>query len=113
MAQVAAKAYARVVKAWQLDGPSAREMISVDSHAWRQIQNGTWSRPFEREQLMRISAIVNLYGALHSCFNGDLANRWVKRPNKGVMFSGRKPVDVMIEGGLPVMMEIRHYVIAG
>ena len=61
---------------------------------------------------MRISAIVNLYGALHSCFNDDLANRWVKRPNKGLIFSGRKPVDAMIEGGLPVIMEIRCCIIA-
>ena len=113
LAQVATKAYTRVVKAWQLDDLSARRMISVDSQTWTQIKNGAWNKLLEREQLMRISAVVNLYGALHSCFNDDLANRWVKLPNKGLIFSGRKPVDVMIEGGLPVMVEIRHYIIAG
>ena len=111
-ARVATKAYARIVRAWQLDDLSARRMISVDSHTWAQIKGEAWSNPLEKEQLMRISAIINLYEVLHSCFNDDLADRWVKRPNTGSIFSGRKPVDVMIEGGLPVMMKTWHYMSA-
>lgn len=113
VAQVATEAYARIVEAWKLDDLDARKMLDVDLDTWIQIKNETWSGVLNQQQLMRISAIIGLYKALHSCFNEDLADRWIKRPNTGWIFSGRKPVDVMIEGGLPVMMKTRRYIIAG
>ena len=109
VAQVATEAYARIVEAWKIDDSVAREMISVDPQTWMQIKNGTWNGSLDQEQLMRISAVIGLYDALHSYFNDDLADRWVTMPNKGPMFSGRKPVDIMSDGGLPMMIKTRHY----
>ena len=109
IAQVATETYTDIVKAWKLDDSDAEKLLGVKTHTWMQIKSGKWRGPLEKEQLMRISAIIGLHRALHSCFNGDLANRWVKRPNAGSIFSGRKPIDVMIDGGLPVMIETRRY----
>ncbi len=112
VAQVATEAYARIVEAWKLDDSDARKMLAVNHQTWMQIKNGKWSGLLNQEQLMRISAVIGLYKALHSCFNNDLADRWIKRPNTGWIFSGRKPVDVLIEGGLPAMVKTRRYIIA-
>ena len=108
-AQVATEVYAHIVGAWKLDDSDAEKLLSVNHQSWMRIKNGEWSGLLDREQLMRISAIIGLHEALHSCFNEDLANSWVKRPNTGSIFSGRKPIEVMIEGGLPVMIEARDY----
>lgn len=107
--QVATETYTNIVKAWKLNDSDAKKLLDVETRTWMQIKSGTWSRPLEKEQLMRISAIMGLHRALHSCFNKDLANRWVKRSNTGPMFSGREPIDVMIEGGLAVMIKTRRY----
>lgn len=107
--QVAIEVYAHIVEAWKLNDSDARKMLGVGPESWVQIKNGTWSEVLNQEQLMRISAIIGLYKALHSCFSEDLANHWVKRPNTESMFSGRKPIDVMIEEGLPVMIRARDY----
>ena len=110
IAQVAAEVYALIVKAWKLDDSDAERLLDVNHQTWMLIKKGKWSELFDQEHLMRISAIVGLYEALHSCFNNNfLANRWVKRPNTEWEFSGRKPIDVMIEGGLPVIIETRDY----
>ena len=113
IAKVAAKVCAGIIKTWKLDDSDAEKMLAIDSSAWVRIKNEKWDGLFYEEQLMRISAIIALYKALHSCFNNDLADRWIKRPNTGSIFSGRKPIDVMIEGGLPAMLKARRYLIAG
>ena len=109
IAWVAAKVCAGIVKSWKLDDSDAEKMLAVDSQTWMRIKNGKWKGLLDHEVLVRISAIIGIYKALHSCFSDDLADRWIKRPNTGRIFSGRKPVDVMIEEGLPVMLETRHY----
>ena len=113
VAQVATETYALIVEAWKLDDSDARKMLDVNHQTWMQIKNGKWSGLLDQEQLMRVSAVIGLYKALHSCFRSDLADCWIKRPNTGRIFSGRKPVDVLIEGGLPTMLETRHYLIIG
>ncbi|MCY4035805.1 MAG: hypothetical protein OXF29_09130, partial [Hyphomicrobiales bacterium] len=74
------------------------------------MKDGTWSGSLNQDQSMRLSAIIGLYKALHLYFSDNIADSWVTLPNKGPLFSGRKPVDVMIEGGLPIMMDTRNYV---
>lgn len=108
-AQVATEVYAFIVGAWKLDDSDAERLLPVDHQTWMRIKNGEWSGLLDREQLMRISAIIGLHKALHSCFGEGLANQWVKRPNTGPIFSGRKPIEVMIEGGLQVIIEARDY----
>ena len=39
-----------------------------------------------------------------------MADRWVGLRNRGPMFAGRAPLEAMVEGGLPVIMETRDYV---
>ena len=51
-------------------------LLDVDSETWMRIKNKKWSGLLDQEQLMRIDAIIDLYKALHSCFNDDLADRW-------------------------------------
>ncbi|MCY4031581.1 MAG: DUF2384 domain-containing protein [Hyphomicrobiales bacterium] len=108
--RIAAKAYARLVAAWKLSDSIAAKMISVSPLAWTQIKNGTWDGLFNEEQWARIGAAISLCKALRSNFDEDAADRWVSQPNTGPMFSGRKPVEVMVEGGLPMITATRDYV---
>ena len=108
--KVAVEGYVQAVGAWGLTDSDAEKMLDVDHQTWVQIKNETWSGSFDREHLTRIGVIIAIYDALHSYFGNHLADRWITLPHKGETFSGRKPVEVMIEGGLPMMVETRNYV---
>lgn len=107
---VAIKACVRLFEAWKLDNPIAESMISVDARTWTQMKDGTWNGLLNQDQLMRLSAIIGLYKALHLYFGDNIADSWVTLPNEGPLFSGRKPVEVMVDGGLPMIMKTRNYV---
>ena len=107
---VAAKAYTRIVAAWKLNNRTAADLIAVSPRTWARMKTGQWTGRLNRDQLLRVSAITGLYKALHLFFGEKLADRWVGLRNKGPMFSGREPVETMIEGGLPAIMETRNYV---
>ena len=39
-----------------------------------------------------------------------MADCWVRLPNTGPLFAGRTPVQAMIDGGIPLMLEVRRHV---
>ena len=101
--RVAAGAYVQAVEAWQLTDSDAEKILAVDHQTWMQIKGGMWNGLFNQEQLMRIGSVIAIHDALHSCFGEKMANRWATAPNRLPMFHGRRPVDAMIEEGLPMM----------
>ncbi|MDA4844906.1 antitoxin Xre-like helix-turn-helix domain-containing protein [Hoeflea poritis] len=110
VAAVAAKAYARIVAAWKLNNRLAADLIAVSPRTWARMKSGQWSGRLNRDQLMRVSAITGLYKALHLYFSDALADRWIGLRNSGPLFAGHEPIETMIEGGLPAIMETRNYV---
>jgi hypothetical protein len=56
---------------------------------------------------MCVSYLLGIYTALRALHQGELADRWVRRPNTNVLFDGRTPIDTMITGGIPAMAEVR------
>lgn len=109
VSRVAAKAYGRIASLWKLNNQVAAELIAVSPRTWSRIKTDDWRGVLNRDQLMRISAITGLYKALHLYFSDELADRWVNLPNAGPLFSGRPPVEKMIDGGLPSLIETRSY----
>ena len=104
------QAYGRIVEAWELSNKVAAELIAVSPRTWARMKSGNWTGQLNRDQLMRISAITGLYKALHLYFSDQLADRWVGMRNTGPLFGGREPTELMIDGGLPAIMETRNYV---
>lgn len=109
-AGVAAKAYARIAAAWKLKNAAAADLISVSTRTWARMKKQNWDGALKKDQLLRISALVGLYKALHLYFSDELADRWVSLPNNGPLFRGRTPEEFMVEGGLPAIMDTRDYI---
>ena len=110
VARVAAKAYARVLAAWRLGNADAAALLAVSPRTWSRMKAPGWSGRLSKDQLMRVSAVTGLYKALHLYFSDALADQWVTMANAGPTFGGRPPVEKMIDGGLPAMLETRDYV---
>jgi len=110
LAQVALKAYRRLVQFWQLSGQQAADLLGVSISTWERLKPEGQDRSLSQDQMTRISALVGIYKALHLLFADDMADRWPRLENSGPLFTHRSPIASMIEGGIPQMLEVRRYV---
>jgi len=103
----ALRAFRALAGQWALSNGEAAALLGVSESTWDRIKRGVWDQPLSQDQLTRASAAIGLYKGLHLLFVDDTADRWPKLANAGPIFRRKSPVDAMIEGGIPVMLETR------
>lgn len=107
---VALKAFGRIADAWSLTIPEAAALADMSDSTWKRARKPGYAGELTRDQMLRLSALVGLYKALELYFDPPLSHAWVKLPNRGPEFDGRRPIDAMIEGGLPKILRVRTYI---
>jgi uncharacterized protein (DUF2384 family) len=110
LSPVAVKAYRAIAGQWALTNAEASALLGVSESTWDRIKRGAWDQPLSQDQLTRASAIIGIYKGLRLLFADDMALRWPKLANQGPIFQRRAPVDAMIDGGIPLMLDTRRYV---
>jgi uncharacterized protein (DUF2384 family) len=106
----AVRAVKQIVGHWKLKGEEASALLGVSTSTWDRMSAGRWDSALSQDQLTRVSAIVGVFKGLHLLFADDMADRWVRLRNKGPLFENRSPVEAMIEGGIPTMIDVRRHV---
>lgn len=104
------KAFVKLARQWGLTNPEAATLLCVSQSTWDRIKRQEWTEALNQDQLTRVSALVGTFKALHLLFADGMADRWPQLHNKGSLFANRRPIDAMIEGGIPRMIEIRRYI---
>jgi len=107
---VALKAFQRLAAQWQLSDDEAIKLLGVSAGMWESINQGTGGIELSQDHLTRVSALVGVFKGLHLLFADDMADRWLRLPNKGPIFNRATPIFAMIEGGIPCMIEVRRYI---
>ncbi len=98
-----------LAQAWGLTGPEAAVLLGVSESSWDRIKAGTWRGVLSQDQMMRVSALIGSFKALHLLFADDMADRWVRLRNSGPLFRNLTPLEAMAERGIPGMIEIRQH----
>lgn len=107
----AVTATVRLADIWHLSsGEVCALMGDVSERTWFRMKKGTWAGTLSQDTLTRISALTGIFKGLRLLFSEPLADDWVRLSNNGPLFGGRVPLDVMIEGGIPKMLEVRRHV---
>ena len=106
----AVKAVVRLVAAWKGSNADGATLLGVSESGWDRIKAGRWDGVLSQDQLTRASALIGVYKGLHLLFVDDMADRWPRLANKGPLFEGMSPIEAMIDGGIPRMIETRHYI---
>jgi uncharacterized protein (DUF2384 family) len=106
----AIKAMRSIAEHWHLTGEQAAALLGVSSSTWDRIVAGKWDQSLSQDQLTRVSAVVGVFKGLHLLFADDMAKRWARLRNKGPLFENRTPIETMIEGGIPMMLDVRRHV---
>jgi len=110
LSAVALKAFRALVGRWGLTNGEAAALLGISDSTWDRIKRGSWEQPLSQDQLTRASAVIGLYKGLHLLFADAMADRWPKLANRGPIFQRLSPIEAMIEGGIPIMLETRRYV---
>lgn len=106
---VALKAFARVAAAWSLSQKEAAALADMSESTWKRAKKPNFAGELTKDQLLRLSATIGIYKSLELYFSEPLARSWFTRPNTGPIFGGDRPIDSVIEGGLPRIMAVRTY----
>jgi len=106
----ALEAVGNIAAAWKLTGDEAAALLGVSPSTWDRMRAGKWTQALSQDQLTRASALAGVFKGLNLLFDQAMADRWPKLRNSGPLFENRSPVEAMIEGGIPRMIDIRHYV---
>ena len=106
----ALEAVRNLAAAWRLSGGEAAALIGVSPSTWDRIRAGIWGQVLSQDQFTRVSALVGIYKGLHLLFADDMADRWPRLSNAGPLFENRSPIEAMIDGGIPLMLEVRRHV---
>jgi len=107
---VALKAFLRLANTWDLKNPEAAALLGVSVSTWERMKRGARDGDLSQDQLTRVSALIGIFKGLHLLFADSTADRWPRLPNKGPMFNRATPIQAMIEGGIPRMIEVRRYI---
>jgi hypothetical protein len=110
LSPAAMSAFKALARRWKLSNSEAAALLGVSGSTWDRIKRGTWSQALSQDQLTRVSAAVGVFKGLALLFADDMTDRWPRLPNKGPLFDGSTPIEAMIEGGIPRMIEVRRYV---
>jgi hypothetical protein len=109
LSEVALKAFLALTRAWALSNAEASDLLGVSASSLDRIKRG--NRPtLSQDQLTRVSALVGIYKGLHLLFSDSTSDDWARRPNRGPLFDRETPIQSMIEGGIPRMLDVRRYI---
>lgn len=106
----AVKAVLRLVAAWGGSNADGAALLGVSESSWDRMKAGRWDGTLSQDQLTRASALIGIFKGLHLLFADSMADRWPRLPNRGPIFDRKSPVEAMVEGGIPRMLETRQYI---
>jgi uncharacterized protein (DUF2384 family) len=95
---------------WKLNPDEAAALLGVSTTTWDRIRRKYWHQTLSQDQLTRISALIGVFKGLNLLFADEMAGRWPRLRNSGPLFENRDPVETMVRGGIPVMLEVRRYI---
>ena len=104
----AARAFFNIMARWRIRDEQARQLLGgISNGAFYELKGGKGGVLGE-DRLRRISYLVGIFKALGMLYGPDLAERWMRLPNRNRLFAGATPIDYLIRGGLPAFATLRQ-----
>ncbi len=108
LSDAALRGFFRIMELWAIKDSDARMLLGGVSngpyYAWKRQP----PRLLDGDVLMRISYLVGIFDALNAIYGENLADDWVRLPNRNRVFGGETPLAVMMQGGIPAMVTVRR-----
>jgi hypothetical protein len=99
-----------LAESWRLTRAQAAALFGISLSTWDRIRSNRWKRTLSQDQSTRISALIGIFKSLHQLFADEMADRWPRLANAGPLFQNLSPIEAMMRGGIPLMLDVRRYV---
>jgi hypothetical protein len=107
----AVEATVRLAAIWRLSSAEVCALMGdISERTWFRMKKGQWAGALSQDALTRVSALIGIFKGLRLLFSEPLCDEWMRLPNRGPLYGGRHPLDAMIQGGIPVMLEVRRHI---
>lgn len=110
LSPAALKAFFNLAARWKLRDEDARALLGGISNGPFYEMKRNPERTLDTDRLTRVSYLVGIFKGLNILYSEALADEWVRLPNANPLFAGRTPLDYMIRGGLPAMLNVRRLI---
>ncbi|MCQ8240929.1 antitoxin Xre/MbcA/ParS toxin-binding domain-containing protein [Rhizosaccharibacter radicis] len=111
LSPAAVDGFVRLAALWQLSALECCLLLGdLSERTWFRMKKQDGSLRLSFDLLTRISLLVGIFKGLRLLFSEELADQWMRLPNRGPLFNGRRPLDLAIEGGIPRLMMIRQHI---
>jgi hypothetical protein len=111
MTPAAVDGMVRLAEIWQLTSAEICALLGdVSERTWFRMKKREWPGSLSQDTLTRVSALLGIFKGLRLLFSEPICDQWIRLPNKGPLYAGRRPLDAMIEGGIPKLLEVRRHI---
>jgi hypothetical protein len=102
------RAFLNIMARWQIRDEDARRLLGGIAPSTFYEYKRNPERVLDQDKLVRISYLIGIFKALNILHGENLADRWIRMPNRNRIFGGRAPLDYMVRGGAPAMQVVRR-----
>lgn len=106
---IALKAVSRIMAEWGVPTAQAALLCDMSESTWKRAKKPGFSGELTHDQMLRLSALIGIYKSLKLYFDDPIAAKWITLANTGPLFDGKRPVDTLVEFGLPYFIAVRCY----
>lgn len=111
------RTFLNIVRVWELDLAEARMLLgtpaATECQAWQDAARAEEPLTLEADVLLRISAVIGIYQSLRLLYGADDQGvGWLRGINRGKPFNGKAPMELMLSGFAPGLMDVRGYLLA-
>lgn len=103
------KAVVRVTAAWRLTDAQSAALLDVGPDIWSRMKGGSFDEAIDPEKLTRAGLLIGIQQRLRLLFHGPLVTEWPILPNKGALYEGRRPIDLMTDQGISGMVSVTRH----
>ena len=108
LSKPAIQAFFAIVEKWKVRNEDAMALLGGVSHGRYYELKKNRKGLLAQDELTRISLLIGIFKALNILFSQRLANQWASRPNSNAMFHNAPPLEWLMRGGVPGMLEVRR-----
>jgi len=108
LSPAALRAFFNIVSRWGIRDEDARQLLGgISNGKYYQLKQDP-RHVLDQNRLQRISYLIGIFKALNILYGTRLADSWIQLANTNSLFTGRTPLNYILQGGTPAMEVVRR-----